>query len=337
MKLFTVWPVIFLLLFAADCFAQALPDINYRDYGYHKQVKRLEQIYYGFDGDSIEKVEKVIRGFNVQGNIEHYETYNFLDGSWAKSSATYRRGLLYREVWQHSNAYLNRTYTYQYDKQDRIIKEHIRFKDGSRSYTRFQYKNNLLFETEADIDGTRSVSRRYYTRNGQLYKEMHWQKVPGEADILTNYFYVNEKEVLSYVEPQSYFYATAYIDDIGEIKFRLNEDSTIQDKLLQIFSGFGTGTLQDSLPFNLQTYTEKLLELYKNNKNKVIPYRMVLYARDDQKGMLAEAEVDIKNKSITSIGFFKIEYSDGAVTGATDYDGNMRTAFETRLRKIGLP
>src|SRR5690606_18640759 len=137
----------------------------------------------------------------------------FLDESWAKSQSTYKNKRLKKQIWTHSNPYLNRTYTYVYNKQGKITEEKIRFKDGSKSHIKFRYKDSLLTEIEADIDGTQSVTKCYYSAKGKLYKEIHRQKVPNEADIVTNYFYLEDKEILSFVEPQSYFYATAYLKD----------------------------------------------------------------------------------------------------------------------------
>ena len=71
---------------------QSLPNITYQDYGFKKQVSQVEQVFYSFEGDSIEKVEKVIRTFNADGNIESYENQSFLDDSWSKSKASYKNG-----------------------------------------------------------------------------------------------------------------------------------------------------------------------------------------------------------------------------------------------------
>jgi len=235
------------ILFAAFAFfiasgstAQELPDISYRDYGFSKPVKQVEQIYYSIDYDKekgdVKTVEKVTRTFNTDSNIQSYENQSFLDDSWAKSQSIYKKGRLHQQAWTHSNPYLNRTYTYVYDKQGKITEEKIRFKDGSKSRIKFRYKDSLLTEIEADIDGTQSVTERYYSDRGKLYKETHYQKVPNEADIVTHYFYLEDKEILSYVAPQSYFYAKSYLKDkmvnnACEIKFKLIEDITDQHKL----------------------------------------------------------------------------------------------------------
>ncbi|HRN92653.1 MAG TPA: hypothetical protein PLE75_08820 [Ferruginibacter sp.] len=338
----------FALFIASGSIAQELPDISYRDYGYSKPVKQVEQIYYSIDYDrdgsvkNVEKVEKITQTFSADGNIESYENQSFLDDSWAKSQSVYKQGRLHKQVWTHSNPYLNRTYTYVYDKQGKITEEKIRFKDGSKSHIKFRYKDSLLTEIEADIDGTQSVTKRYYSDKGKLYKEIHYQKVSNEADIVTHYFYLEDKEILSYVAPQSYFYATTYLKDkmgtnAGEIKFKLIEDSTAQNKLLKGIQRFDQEAPQDKLPFGLQEYSEQTLQAYEKNKDELKPYRMVLYLHDENNNTIAEAEVDLKARNIAGIGFFKIEYADGSTTGTTEFRHKKLHIFEAMLQQTELP
>ncbi|HRO85529.1 MAG TPA: hypothetical protein PK110_11955 [Niabella sp.] len=336
------------LLVASGADAQSLPDISYRDYGYSKPLKKVTQMYYSIDYandgsvKNVEEVEKITQIFNTDGNMESYENKSFLDDSWAKSQSTYKQGRLHQEVWTHSNPHLNRTYTYVYNKQGKISEEKIRFKDGSKSRIKFRYKDSLLTEIEADIDGTQSVTERYCSAKAKLYKEIHQQKVPNEADIVTNYFYLEDKEILSFVEPQSYFYATAYLKDAmghhsGEIKFKLIEDSTAQNKLLKGIQRFDKEAPNDNLPFDLQAYSDQTLQAYRKNQKELKPYRMVLYLRDENNNITAEAEVDLKAKNIAGIGFFKTEFADGTTTGTTEFRHKKLHIFEAMLQQTDLP
>lgn len=336
------------LLLVSGVYAQSLPDISYRDYGYTKPVKKVTQMYYSIDygwDDSeknIEEVEKIIRIFNAQGNIESYEKQFFSDKNWAKSQNTYKNERLEKAVWTHSNPYLNRRHTFVYDKQGRITEEKIRFKDGSKSHIKFRYKDNLLTEVEADIDGSQSVTERYYSPKGKLYKKIQRQKKTNGADIVTNYFYLEDKEILSFVEPQSFFYATAYRKDAmgnyaTEIKFKLIEDSTAQNKLLKDIQRVQKEAPQDNLPFTLQEYSEQTIQAYEKNKKELKPYRMRLYLHDVSKNILAEAEVDLKTKNIVGIVFFKIEFADGTTIGTTDFRHKRLHIFEALLEQAKLP
>ena len=343
-----IFLAIAVVLIASGAYAQSLPDISYRDYGYSKPLKKVTQMYYSIDYDNdgsvknVEEVEKVTQTFNADGNIESYENKSFLDESWAKSQSTYKNKRLKKQIWTHSNPYLNRTYTYVYDKQGKITEEKIHFKDGSKSHIKFRYKDSLLTEIEADIDGTQSVTERYYSAKGKLYKEIHRQKVPNEADIVTNYFYLEDKEILSFLAPKSYFYATAYLKDAmghhsGEIKYKLIEDSTAQDKLLKGILRFDKEAPNDNLPFDLQAYSEQTLQVYKKNKDELKSYRMVLYLPDENNNITAEAEVDLKAKNIAGIGFFKTEFADGTTTGTTEFRHKRLHIFEAMLEQTKLP
>lgn len=345
---FSIFSAIAVILIASGTYAQSLPEVSFRDYGYTKPVKKVTQIYfsidYANDGSikSVEEVEKVIQSFNKDGNIESYENQSFLDDSWAKSNSIYINGRLAKQIWTHSNPILNRTYTYIYDKQGKIIEEKIRFKDGSKSLIKFRYKDSLLSEIDADRHGTQSLTQRFYSISGKLYKEIHRQKVPNEADIVTNYFYLEDKEILSYVEPHNYFYATAYLKDaMGnhsvEIKFKLIEDSIAQEKLLKGISRYDKEAPSDNVPFNLQEYSAQTLQAYTKNKNELKPFRIVLYLRDENNNITAEAEVDVKSKNIVGIGFFQTEYADGTTTGTTEFIHKKLHLFEAMLHQMKLP
>ncbi|WP_111308483.1 hypothetical protein [Confluentibacter sediminis] len=334
------------LLITSNIYAQSPPNISYKDCGYSKLVKKVTKMYYsidyGRDGGmkNLEEVEKVTQIFNTEGNIESYECQSLLDNTWAKSQTIYKNERLGKEIWTHSNPYLNRIHTYNYDKQGRIAEEKIRLKDGSKSHIKFKYEGSVLIETEAYICGIQYIKERFYTANGKLYKETHRQEVPNEADILTHYYYLEDKEILSFVAPQSYFYATAYLKDATdtiEIKFKLIEDSAIQNKLLKGIQRFEKEAHNDNLPFNLQKYSEQTLQAYEKNKKELKPYRIVMYLRDENNNIEAEAEVDLKTKNIASIGFFQTELPDGTIIGTTEFLHKKMHLFEAMLEQAKLP
>lgn len=338
----------FAFFMASGAYAQSLPVISYRDYGYSKPVKQVEKMYYSLDYDrdgsvrNVEEVEKITQVFNADGNIESYKNQSFLDDSWAKSQSVYKQGRLHKQVWTNSNPYLNRTYTYVYDKQGKVTEEKIRFKDGSKSHIKFLYKDSLLTEIESDIDGTRSITTKHYSEKGKLYKETHYQKVTNQADIVTHYFYLEDKEILSYTAPQSYFYATAYLKDkMGnnavEIKFKLVDDSVAQSKLLKSIRRFEQEAPLDKLPFGLNEYSVQTLQAYEKNKEELKPYRMLLYLHDEFSNIIAEAEVDLKNRNITGVGFSKVEYANGSKTGTTEFSHKKLHIFQAILQQSELP
>lgn len=326
-----------IILIAFNSNAQSLPKITYQDYGFTKPVKQLEELYYSFDSDSIERVEKVTYRFNESGKIESLENKSFIDDSWSKAKMSYKNNVLQKEVWENSNPYLSRTYTYRYDKQGRIIEQEIRFKDGGKSHIRFTYQHDLVTIIDTKIDDFESVTTCYYSADGKRYKEIQREKKTDGSEINSHFFYLEDQEILSFVEPKSYFLATAYLNGVTEINFKIVEDTTDQNKLMKRILRFDTEAALGVLPFNLQTYSEQTVETYRNNKDKLIPLQIKLFIRDVENQKLAEANVDIKTNSISGVGLFKIEYSDGTISGDTKYDEKMKTHFEELRNQINIP
>jgi hypothetical protein len=64
---------------------------------------------------------------------------------------------------------------------------------------------------------------------------------------------------------------------------------------------------------------------------------MVLYLHDENNNTIAEAEVDLKNRNIAGIGFYKIEYADGSTTGTTEFRHKKLHIFEAMLQQTELP
>jgi hypothetical protein len=333
---------VLLILSGLSSFAQTLPATSYRDYGFQKSVKKVEQLYYSIETDSIEKVEKITRIFNADGNIESYENESFLDDSWSKSIISYKRGEIYKEVWTHSNPFLNRTYSYEYDKQGRIIRENIEFKDGAKSYINFTYQDSLLKEIEANIDGIQSVRTRFYDIKNQLYKETHIQEIPGDTAIVTNYFYLADKEILSYVAPKNYFNATVYFNNMVELKFKLKENNDAQEKLWKGISRFDAEAPQGNTPFGLIEYSEQTMQFYQKNKEILQPFQMKIFLRNRDEGFVqegdikTEGEVDVKVNKVSGICFYKIEYTDGSIIGSTAFDKDTAIKMNLLLAEVDL-
>lgn len=317
-------------------YSQSLPKINYRDYGYTKPIKQSAAIYYSIEGDSIEKVEHVLQKFNAQGNIESYHNQSYLDDSWASAKSTYKKERLHKEVWTHSNAYLNRTYAYSYNAQNQLVRQKIRFKDGVNSALQFKYLNNRLQQIDADIDGVKSVTEKVYSTNGTLYKEIYRQQVPNQAALVTQYFYLDDKEIMSYQTPQNNCYVTVYINNTVQIHFKVVDSSDTHTKLLKGIQRFEKEAPNDNLPFNLKSFTNQTLQAYDKYPSQLIPYHMVMFLHDANNSIIAEAEVAVKTKEIVGIGFFEIQYSDGTTTGTTAFNQKTVAIFKTMLQQTGL-
>ena len=68
-----------------------------------------------------------------------------------------------------------------------------------------------------------------------------------------------------------------------------------------------------------------------------LTYQITLFERNEGNQIIAEADVDVESKTITSIGFFKIEYTDGTIDGQTEFDKNIQSSFEDLYNKLNIP
>ena len=83
----------------------------------------------------------------------------------------------------------------------------------------------------------------------------------------------------------------------------------------------------------LKQYSDQTLQAYDKNKGDLKPYYMKLFLRDEYNNIIAEAEVDVNTKTIVGVGFFKIEYADGSITGTTDFLHKKLHIFEALLQQ----
>ena len=324
------------VLTSLSSFAQSLPEISYRDYGFHKQVKQVSTVYYSIEERTIDKVEMVTRNFNKAGNLVGFENKSFLDDSWSKSTTTYKNGKAFQQFWKCSNPYLDRTYTYKYDKAGRVIQQDIKFKDLAKSYIKYSYKDGLLDQITAKIEGVKSVSTHYYTAKKELYKKIHRQLETGKKDIVTNYFYLEGKEIMSYEEPKKYFNASTYAPNNVEMKFNLTDDSDSQDKLLKGMLRFNKEAPMGALPFGLKEYSEQTLQFYQKNKDKLIHDQILIHVKNAHKDIVAEGEIGLKNKDLAGINFSRILYADGKISGSTMFDNDVEAKLKKTLAQLKL-
>ena len=66
-------------------------------------------------------------------------------------------------------------------------------------------------------------------------------------------------------------------------------------------------------------------------------YRIILFYRNNVGDILGETEVDVKTKTLSGIGFFKINYADGSTSGTTEFVEKTRQHFNKMLVELDLP
>ncbi len=318
--------------------AQSLPKINTKDYGFTTNTKKVEITTYSVVNNSIILRETNSYKFNDLGNIQTYKKREKHNSSWIKSKNIYVKGLLRKKSWKHSNSSFNKKHLYTYDNKTRLINEHIRSKNGNTNHIKFKYQNNLLHKITTN-DNDLEITY-YYTQKRQLFKKVYSEKKNGKPNIITNHFYLENKEIFSYEEPKNHYKAHIYNENVY-IGFELINEKQVKSKIDKGIQRFNEEAPKDNLPFNLEQHCNQTWQFYNKNLDKVIPFEIKFYryTKDvsGNKIKYAEAVVNIKTKTISSISFYKTTLKNNNVIGSTEFDKKVFSEFKEDINFINIP
>nr|WP_299206470.1 hypothetical protein [uncultured Brumimicrobium sp.] len=316
-------------------FAQELPDISNTDYGFTKKVTKVETVCYNLNKNPI---KTVAYQFDEDGFIKDYHVKNLKDNSWQKTKSYYKNDKLYKRVFKHSNASFNKKHRYTYNKQGHLIDEYISQKNGHSNHINFEHQNNLIHKISSTIDKT--VITHHYTQKGHLFKKVVSKKQANLPNLVSNHFYLENKEIFSYTEPKKHYKAHIYNENVY-IGFELIDDERVKSKLDRGIQRYNQEAPKDNLPFNLQQHCNQTWQFYDKNLDKVIPYEIKIYKyKKDASGnkiKYAEAIVDIKSKTISSVSFYKTTFNNNSVVGSTAFDENLFPEFKEDITFINIP
>lgn len=316
-------------------FAQALPDIRNTDYGFTKKVTKVEVVFYNLNKNPI---KTVAYQFNEDGFIKDYYVKNLKDNSWQKTKSYYKNNRLYKRVFKHSNASFNKKHRYTYDDNGNLISEQIRLNNGNTNTVKFEYKDNLLHKISSNVDEI--VITHHYTQKGHLFKKVVSKKQADKPNVVSNHFYLENKEIFSYTAPKNHYKAHIYNENVY-IGFELIDDERIKSKLDRGIQRYNQEAPKDNLPFNLQKHCNQTWQFFDKNLDKVIPFEIKIYKyKKDASGnniKYAEALVDIKTKTISSVSFYKTTFKNNTVVGNTAFDKNIFSEFKEDITFINIP
>lgn len=329
---------VILLLLSFNANAQSLPQINAMDYGFEPNTKQVEITTYNVKNDSAVVLEISSYSFNNEGAMESYEHRNKQNKSWKKEKNTYKKGRLHKSIRKYSNSTLNKKQYYTYDDNGNLISEQIRFNSGNTNTVKFEYKNNLLHKISSNTDDV--VITHHYNQKRHLFKKVYSKKGNGKTNVVSNHFYLENKEIFSYTAPKSHYKAHIYNENVY-IGFELIDDERIKSKLDRGIQRFNKEAPKDNLPFNLQKHCNQTWQFYNKNLDKVIPFEIKIYRyKKDASGnkiKYAEAIIDIKTKTISSVSFYKTTFKNNTVVGNTSFDENLFSEFKEDITYINIP
>lgn len=331
--------VIFLVL-NCNAIAQSLPKITAKDYGFTQSVKKVEMVTYTLHSEKAIQTEKVSYNFNTDGTIKSYERKSNTSSDWLKLSSNYKKGLLRKRIIKHRNSNLNRKHQYVYDTQHNLIEERIYLKKGEKNHIKYEYQNNKLQSIIANINDTNSITTFYYTQKGNLYKKVHHQKHKAKEDVISNHFYLEDKEILSYTEPSTNYKAYIYTE-IVDIAFKIIEENNATSRINKGIQRFNKEAPKDNIPFNLEQNSNQTWQFYEKHLDKVEPYQITIYSyKKDTLGnkvKYATANVNIKQENIATIQFFRTTLQNGNIVGDTKYNENTYLELVEHLKYIKIP
>ncbi|MFY0713531.1 hypothetical protein J1D01_07640 [Seonamhaeicola sp. NFXS20] len=316
-------------------FAQSLTDIRNTDYGFTKKVTKVEAIFYNLNKNPI---KTVAYQFNEDGFIKDYHVKNLKDNSWQKTKSYYKNNRLYKRVFKHSNSNFNKKHRYTYNENGNLINEQIRLNNGNTNTVKYEYKDNLLHKISSNVDET--VITHHYTQKGHLFKKVVSKKQADKPEVISNHFYLENKEIFSYTAPKNHYKAHIYNENVY-IGFELINDERVKSKLDRGIQRFNKEAPKDNLPFNLQKHCNQTWQFYDKNLDKVIPFEIKIYKyKKDASGnkiKYAEAIVDIKTKTISSVSFYKTTFKNNTVVGNTAFDENLFSEFKEDITYVNIP
>ncbi|TXE13089.1 hypothetical protein FUA26_04655 [Seonamhaeicola algicola] len=327
-----------LLLLSLNTIAQSVTNINAKDYGFEPNTKQVEITTYNIDNDSAVALEISSYSFNNEGNIESYEHRNKQNKSWEKEKNIYKKGKLHKRTCKHTNSTLNKKHYYTYDDNGNLINEQIRLNNGNTNTVKFEYKNNLLHKVSSSTN--ESITTYHYSQKGHLFKKVYSKKGTDKTNVISNHFYLEDKEIFSYTAPKNHYKAHIYNENVY-IGFELMDDERIKSRLDRGIQRFNKEAPKDNLPFNLQKHCNQTWQFYNKNLDKAVPFEIKIHKyKKDASGnniKYAEALVNIKTKTITSISFYKTTFKNNNVVGSTAFDSKAFSEFNEDIKFINIP
>lgn len=184
----------FIALFSFIFFAKAQTDVyNLESQNLHKKVKKTIDHYYSYDKNSGGFVKKSvsIKNYNDDGNLA--ETYYLYNGTYSTSDSPTKKlyhynsdnQLLKIEDISDTKSKYSSDIEFHYDNDGNLTKKENLYKDGSKSYTKYDYNRRgkviriesygsngkLSSETSVSYKGNRRIEKRtsYSTKDGSIY------------------------------------------------------------------------------------------------------------------------------------------------------------------------
>ncbi len=297
------------LLFLESIFAQ-IPQISYQDFGYEKQVSKVEIMLYDFKDKVVVDNQKEELIFNKEGNIASIKTTFFSNNPVVEEKYSYENNLLFnRKQFLNQQKEPVSTSLFGYNNQAKISEIQINEKE-KKTICLFSYNDdNQINEVNKKFENSYQYEKFEYDENNQLWKKQ------------LNYF---EKDTVSFTS-----------EDLI-IENKLAADISSEKKYIKFYT-YGENSNEISrLYIDKNKISNEFLNLCDliNDKNmSTSDFRKFILGIKDVKVITKETFLknefgdwlvnyyfDNLHSEITQYYFKKIIYADGTISGDSEFN-----------------
>lgn len=297
--------------FSLVSFAQK-PEVNYKDLGFTKKIKKVESYTYSFEDKFVTDKSSDVYEFDENGNISNHAY--FVYGKYASETAeksTYENGLLTkREILVKNRPNFNAIITYKYDKNKNLIQKKYKSSQYENDFIFSYGSNNKLVEIKGIYAKNHSVEKFYY-EDGKLLKSIN-QYFDNDAVLSeTITLYIDEKKVIE-CNPKNEYFIVYLNEETENSVLKMNYPNPIEN-----INGIVSEIQYDGL--TIKQLKENLLN------EKIQPFRLVeakeIQQLNDEKDWIVRAGTYYRYKQYENYYTFrKITYADGTTSGSVDFD-----------------
>lgn len=327
-KLISVF--ILFLGFSVSCFAQSLPKLTPKDYGYSENLKSVASVKYYLDSDEKRKMSEDYCFFGPNRKVMVFTKTNLQNESPKESSIfKYEGDEVKSETHRSGNENENYVSTYEYGENHSLISSDY-FSKYFNLNKKYFYTKNALTSVISSNETGKSEEQYFYNNSGELYA-IHNTETVGKGKEGIIILFQNNREISRYSTSKSRRIGLNYITDTKEF-FYFTKDESIKKELetLEIF-------LRQSKSKDLDM-AQKIGMILKKAKDSEL-FSATYFIRNKKGDILASAELEPPFYEIKIARFYRMNYTSGSIDGSTEFQKqlfeNLQKMFDND-KKEGL-
>lgn len=312
------------------CTAQSLPKLSPKDYGFSENLKSVASTKYYVENDESRKISEDYYFFGPNRKIMVFTTQKLQDES-PKESTIFKYDGDDVKSETHKSAKGNQDYetTFQYDAAKSLVSSLYKSKYFNLE-KKFIYTNNKLSSVVTSNEMGKSEEQYFYNNSGELYA-IHNTETVGKGKETIISLFQNNREIARYSTSKSRRIGLNYITDSKEFSFA-TKDESIKTELeaLELF-------LKQNISKNLDMAQKIGMILKKTKDTELVSAKF--FVRNAKGDAEASAELESPFEEIKKVIFYRIDYTNGAIVGSTEFQKPLFQELQKMLeneKKVGL-